>query len=396
MKFYLIGLDDNKQPCLTDEVRDIIAAHRIFSGGARHQGMVGRLLPASHRWIEIRVPLEEVFRQYGEEEEVVVFVSGDPLFFGFAHTIQQRLPEAEIAVFPHFHSLQQLAHRLLMPYQDLRMVSLTGRSWQAFDEALISGYEAIGVLTDRKEHTPDAIARRMLDYGYGNYTLTIGELLGNRAEENVSVRRPEEVAGCSYAYPNNLILRRTHPRPRPLGIPDEAFELLDGRAKMITKMPVRLLTLSMLDLRERRVAWDIGFCTGAVSVEMRLQFPQLQVVAFEKRAVCAGILEANARRFGTPGIQAVTGDFLHCDLSVYPPPDAVFVGGHGGQLDEITAKVSEVLRPSGVLVFNAVSEASRALFIEAIARHGLSYEQSVSIQVDQFNRIEVMKANKIR
>ena len=67
------------------------------------------------------------------------------------------------------------------------------------------------------------------------------------------------------------------------GIPEEQFELLDGRANMITKMPVRLLSLSLLDLRNRSVMWDVGFCTGSVSIEAKLQFPHLDIVAFEKR-----------------------------------------------------------------------------------------------------------------
>ena len=44
-----------------------------------------------------------------------------------------------------------LAHRLVMPYHDMRIVSLTGRPWPEFDKALIERTEKIGILTD-KEH----------------------------------------------------------------------------------------------------------------------------------------------------------------------------------------------------------------------------------------------------
>ena len=52
---------------------------------------------------------------------------------------------------------------------------------------------------------------------------------------------------------------------------------------MITKAPIRLLTLQALELNRRRVFWDIGFCTGSVSIEARLQFPHLAVISFEIR-----------------------------------------------------------------------------------------------------------------
>ena len=112
--------------------------------GKRHYELMRDRLPEQYVWIDITVPLEEVFEKYAAYCEVVVFASGDPLFFGFANTVKSRLPEAEIQVFPWFNSLQMLAHRLVIPYQDMEVVSLTGRPWHEFDRALIAGKEKIG------------------------------------------------------------------------------------------------------------------------------------------------------------------------------------------------------------------------------------------------------------
>jgi precorrin-6Y C5,15-methyltransferase (decarboxylating) len=393
-KFYIIGIDDNQEQSFSEEVRNIIASHRIFSGGIRHHEIVAALLPEGHSWIDITVPLIHIFDQYATYPEVVIFASGDPLFFGFANTIQREMPDAEIVLYPYFNSLQLLAHRLLMPYQDMHVISLTGRNWHKFDEALITGYDKIGVLTDSKQHTPLTIARRMLDYGYDNYTLSVGELLGNKEKEKVSVWELKDVVNHEFAFPNNLILQRTYKRYRPLGIPEDEFNLLDGRAKMITKMPIRLLTLSLLDLRDKAVFWDIGFCTGSVSIEAKMQFPHLQVIAFEKREGGKALIESNARRFGIPGIQSIISDFTETDISALPQPDAIFIGGHGGKMKEVIGKVSDVLRLGGIIVFNSVSEESRELFEEAIKLYQLNPKESISIQIDDFNRIEVMKVIK--
>jgi len=396
MKFIVIGITDHPQPFFPPEVMDVIRQGKVFSGGKRHHEIVGPLLPEDAEWIDITAPLDAVFEQY-VGPCVIVFASGDPLFFGFANTIRRKMPEAEIMLYPSFNSLQMLAHRLVMPYHDMRIVSLTGRPWPEFDKALIEGAEKIGVLTDR-EHTPAAIAQRMLEYGY-NYKMYVGEHLGNPELEKVTTLSLEEAARRDFDYPNCVILHSCHARHSWFGIPDADFTLLDGREKMITKMPIRLLTLQALDLPKRQVLWDIGFCTGSVSIEARLQFPHLQIEAFEIRPECEAIIHENARRFGAPGIGIHIGDFLETDISALPRPDAVFIGGHGGHLKDIMSKVLTVLAPEGVIVFNSVTSPkvpvdSKKLWDEACAELRLHQEPPLRIQLNDYNPIEILKVKK--
>ena len=113
MKFTVIGITDAPKPFFTPEVMEIIRAGTVFSGGKRHHEIMAPLLPEKALWIDITAPLDAVFEQYGQlDADVIVFASGDPLFFGFANTIRRLLPKAEIELFPSFNSLQMLAHRL--------------------------------------------------------------------------------------------------------------------------------------------------------------------------------------------------------------------------------------------------------------------------------------------
>ena len=420
MKFMVIGITDNPTPWFPLEVMEIIRQGKVFSGGKRHHEIVAPLLPADAQWIDITVPLDAVFEQY--HDEVVVFASGDPLFFGFANTIKRKMPDAEIVVFPTFNSLQMLAHRLVMPYHDIRIVSLTGRPWPEFDKALIERAEKIGVLTD-KEHTPTAIAQRMLEYGYTNYTMYVGEHLGNPSLEKVTTLTLEEAAKTEFAMPNCLILNTNcHElnmnfsqitinddscsirdnlcfKKGLFGIPDQAFTLLDGREKMITKMPIRLLTLQALDLPKRHVLWDIGFCTGSISIEARLQFPHLHIEAFEIRSECEGIIHENAHRFGAPGINIHIGDFLETDISALPRPDAVFIGGHGGRLKDVMKKVLTVLTNDGCVVMNSVKAPkvttdSHQLWDEACLELGLQQAPPMRIVINEHHPIEILKCRR--
>jgi len=424
MRFFVIGITDNPTPWFPPEVMEIIKNGKVFSGGKRHHEIVASLLPANAEWIDITVPLDAVFKQY--HDEVVVFASGDPLFFGFANTIRRKMkeqreqsgacscsaesrlnssvaqmPEAEIVIYPTFNSLQMLAHRLVMPYHDMRIVSLTGRPWPEFDKALIERAKKIGVLTD-KEHTPTAIAQRMLEYGYSDYQMSVGEHLGNPTKEKVTTLSLKEAARTEFPMPNCVILCPICCdciAAKPFGMPDSDFSLLDGREKMITKMPVRLLTLQALELPKRRVFWDIGFCTGSVSIEARLQFPHLDIEAFEIRPECEAIIQENARRFGTPGINVHIGDFTETDITALPRPEAVFIGGHGGRLKSIIRKVLTVLTDDGCIVMNSVKAPkvttdSHQLWDEVCQELGLRQAPPMRIIIDEHHPIEILKCSR--
>lgn len=386
-KCTIIGISDSRHQWFPPVVLESINRSKIFSGGKRHHEIVNDVLPEGACWIDITVPLQDVFDRYLEHDEIVIFASGDPLFYGFANTVQREFPECDIKVFPSFNSLQMLAHRLQTPYHDMRVCSLTGRSWDALDEALIRDEKQIGCLTDRNK-TPHAVYERMSRYGYDNYEMYVGVNLGN--EETERVERYD--ANAEYPVPNCLILMRKGERKRYFGIPDADFTHLNGRTRMITKMPIRLLSLSMLDLTSKHTFWDVGFCTGSVSIEAKLHFPHLHVEAFEIREEGRDLMARNSERFGVPGINVHIGDFMQEDVSQIQQPDAVFIGGHGGRLLEIVHKVREVLRPDGCIVFNSVSDESQNLFLKAIKETGMSLINKTCITVDDNNPITILKA----
>lgn len=125
-----------------------------------------------------------------------------------------------------------------------------------------------------------------------------------------------------------------------------------------------------------------------------LQFPHLHVVSFEVREECEQIIATNTRRFGTPGIEVVIGDFTKCDISKYERPDSVFIGGHGGKLDSIMGMLHEVLRTEGVILFNSVSKESREMFLVAANKYNYEIIKELSITVDNYNTINIIKAKK--
>ena len=226
-KFIVIGIADSRCPWFPPETMELIRRGKVFSGGRRHREVVGDILPRDCEWINVTLPLEDVV---GAED------------------------------------------------------------WKNLDAVLMEDCGMIGVLTDRRRD-PGAIARRLLYYGYDNYVMWVGENLGNEERERVATLTLEEAAGRGFEHPNCVILRMQRRRHRYFGLPDDGFAHLDGRINMITKMPVRLVALSMLGIPERTSMWDVGFCTGSVSIEAKLRNPRLDITAFEKREESMGLLE---------------------------------------------------------------------------------------------------------
>lgn len=392
MVFHVIGIG-NKTPEPTEQNLSLIQRHAIFSGGQRHYDLVKHLLPAIHQWIGIKSPMEQVFERYQQAgQPIIVFASGDPLFYGMANTLRTKYPQAEIHTYPYFSSIQLLAHRAAINSNLLRTVSVHGRSWLALDEAIIRQEPLIGVLTDG-EKSPSAIAKRLLDYGYTNYSIWIGEDLEGE-QERVRQLSLQKAAKESFHSLNGVILQKETHRDISFGIEDAAFEGLEGRPNMITKMPIRLCSLHALALGSKTVLWDIGFCTGSLSIEAKLRFPGLDIHAFEKRTECLEIIQNNQRKHGTPGINVYIGDIFEADLTQISQPQAVFVGGHGGRLNELLQKINPCLDAGAVIVINAVQEDSITDFIAFSGKVNWKLEAPLKLRVDQHNEITILKAIK--
>ncbi|WNH12483.1 precorrin-6y C5,15-methyltransferase (decarboxylating) subunit CbiE [Thalassobellus suaedae] len=390
--FYLIGISNHSTPTWNDEVFKLINKSTIFSGGKRHYQLVKSFLPKNHTWIEISGKMDVLIKQYNViDSSIVVFASGDPFFYGFGNTLQRLSPNAKLKTFPYFNSIQLLCHKTQTNYNTLKTVSVHGRDWSALDEALINRVELIGVLTDTK-NTPSKIAKRMLQYGFDNYSITIGEALEGNNEHIEQL----DLLACTDKVHHSLncvLLKQIALKQKPFGIPDSAFIPLANRTNMITKMPIRLSTIGVLELQNKAVFWDIGSCTGSVAIEAKQHFPHLKIIAFEKRTECASIIQKNTEQFSTPGIAMVIDDFFSLNINDYPIPDVVFIGGHGGRLKELIHIINQ-LNPLVRFVINAVKESSSQVFVEELTQ--LNYTIStLVIQVDTHNKISIHSAKKI-
>ncbi|PWI32251.1 cobalt-precorrin-6Y C(15)-methyltransferase [Vibrio albus] len=119
----------------------------------------------------------------------------------------------------------------------------------------------------------------------------------------------------------------------------------------MTKQEVRAVVLDRLELKEARRFVDIGAGTGSVAIEVALRVPQLEVTAVERKAEAVDIMLENMQQLKCQQIKLIR-DEAPCELE--GELDAVFIGGTGGNLEEIIQWALEKMVVGGRLVMTFI------------------------------------------
>lgn len=334
-----VGLDGAAG--LSPALQALIAAATLLVGSDRHLSYFPHYSGQRLLLQDLSQAMRQLHQQLHThpESQIVVLVSGDPLFFGLGRLLLQEFPPEHLTFHPHLSAVQLAFNRIKIPWQDAQIISAHGRSLEELTQVLQQGGAKIAVLTD-PTHTPAAIARLILALDLPTaYQFWVCENLGG-PEERVQVFPPEAVVCQTFAPLNLVVLLRQTPTPTDplplqtlprLGIPDGAFLSFSDRPGLITKREVRILALGELGLKPGQVIWDIGAGTGSVAIEIARLVPDATIYAIEKTAVGTHLIRQNQQRFQVPNLIPVHGSAPD-SLQDLPQPDRVFIGGSGGQL----------------------------------------------------------------
>ncbi len=301
----------------------------------------------------------------GRRDGCVVVYSGDAGFYSGARGLLPLLREHNIParVLPGISSVQLLSARLGRPWQDWELVSAHGTECNA--AAAVSKGKPAFFLTGGTLG-PGEICQRLTGAGLGSLKVTVGENL-SYPDEKITCGTAEELAG--QAFPSlSVLLAEAAPRleRRCPGLPDEAF--LRGTAPM-TKQEVRAAALSKLAVGPSDVLWDVGAGTGSVSVELALAAPEGQVFAVECEQDACALIRDNRQKFSAWNLQIVEGRAPQA-LADLPAPDAVFVGGTKGGMEEIIDLALAKNKNARVCV-SAIAVETLSAAVAALTKHGL-------------------------
>lgn len=144
---------------------------------------------------------------------------------------------------------------------------------------------------------------------------------------------------------------------------DEVF--IRGNVPM-TKSEVRAISLSKLELKPDAIFYDIGAGTGSVSIEAALVASNGQVYAIEQKREAVELLYANRDKFGVKNLTVIEGKAPEA-LRGLPAPTHAFIGGSGGQMEEIIHALLEA-NHNVRIVLNIIAMETLASTVELLKR----------------------------
>ncbi|WP_100407078.1 precorrin-6y C5,15-methyltransferase (decarboxylating) subunit CbiE [Bacillus solitudinis] len=316
-------------------------------GGERNLGLFPQYTGEK---IVLKGGLKETIDQLLEsDKKTVVLASGDPLFFGIGRYLASKLDNIEI--YPSLSSIQEGFAKMKESWHDATFISVHGRSMVGLAQK-IDGLDKVCLLTD-EQHTPAKIANYLLDFNMTEYKAFVAEALGGESEKTAWFSL-EELTEYEANPLNIVVLKKMKDAPvYPLGIDDSLFKQRKPDKGLITKKEIRILSIAAMKINKASTVWDIGTCTGSVSIEAAKIAKEGQVFAIEKNEADLENCFENMKIFRTD-FTAVHGKAPEY-LDTWPDPDAVFIGGTGGEMKDIIQLCTHRLKKNGRIVLNAVT-----------------------------------------
>ncbi|MHC5902817.1 precorrin-6y C5,15-methyltransferase (decarboxylating) subunit CbiE [Streptomyces sp. S6] len=337
--------------------QEVLDGAELVVGGRRHLAAVTLPPGADSVVLGPLAPAFDVVEKYlGEGRRVVVLASGDPGFFGVVRALAERFGPGVLDVRPGVSSVATAFARLGVAWDDAVVVSAHGRAARVAVN-VCRAFPKVAVLTG-PGGGPAELGAGLVGYAR---ELVVGTSLGDPVLERVERVTPEEAAGRDWGSAVSVVLclgagqRGSGMRTvAGGGVSPDRWALEEGdfahRDSMITKFEVRALALARLGPRVGELVWDVGSGSGSVAVECA-RFGAA-VSAVEKAADGVERVRANAAAHGVD-VHVVHGEAPGA-LARLDDPDAVFVGGGGGELPAIVAECARRARRVVVVAMAAV------------------------------------------
>ena len=399
-KVHIVGISDDGLQGLTSVARECLAGADLLIG---ESGLLSQVVDSTADSWDPEGELDLVVDRIANhpQQQIVLLASGDPLFYGMARYLCERLGKERFEVLPHVSSMQMAFARIKESWDEAYLTNLASQPVDMVVERIRTA-EKVGIFTTESS-PPGAVAKACLDRKIDYFTAYVCENLGS-PDERVTYGELDEIAGQEFSSLNVMILIRKPDVPdrppalvgrRLFGNPDEMFSQSQPKRGLVTPAEVRSVALAELDLGPNSVVWDVGAGSGSIAVEAAQIANGGRVFAIEMDPEDYALISANAERFGTENLTPVLGKAPEVweDL---PAPDAVFVGGTGRQVSQLAVQALQRLRPGGRLVVNVNSIENLAAVRSALQEQvgeAQTWMFSISRGADQFEQLRFESLN---
>lgn len=331
-RIILAGIGPGHMDLMTGEVRSAVAEADVLIGARRMLEPwkdTGRTCHEEYRPEEIK----KYIKDHNEFRNIVVLFSGDLSFYSGAKKLMQCLGKEEVVLLPGISSVSLMAARLGESWEDSTIGSLHGQSTGVL--AALREKGKVFLLTGKSGDIRE-VCHRLCRFGKPEAEVAAGSHLSYReerilrgtAEELAENPETEKMDGLSVLFIKDPLWE---PQVLTPGFADSFF--VRGAVPM-TKQEVRTVILSAMKLRKNSVVYDIGAGTGSVAVEAARIACCGTVYAIEQKTEGIALIDTNSGKAGTENVIAVEGKAPDI-LEKLEAPQIVFIGGSGGNLEQI-------------------------------------------------------------
>jgi precorrin-6Y C5,15-methyltransferase (decarboxylating) len=356
-KIHIIGVGSDGPAGLTTRARELLLNADLIIGSDHSHELVPE---ARGKRLRIGANMSDLVRTLESNlgcKRMVVLAGGDPLFYGVARYLCDRLGKDRFDVIPHVSSMQLAFARVKESWEEAYLTNLATHPLETvLDRIRVA--EVVGMFTSESE-SPQRVARDLLARGLDYFRAYVCENLGS-PDERVTQGELADIQEMEFAPLNVMILKRKPGRPdqqrragrfRRFGNPDDVFAQSRPKSGLITQSEVRAIALAELDIQPACIVWDIGAGSGSVAIEAAQLAEPGTVFAIEEDAADYHLILANAQTFGVRNLKAVHGT-APAVFAGLPAPDAIFVGGTGKEVSRLLEAAYSPLRSGGRLAVN--------------------------------------------
>ncbi|MDE2442129.1 MAG: precorrin-6y C5,15-methyltransferase (decarboxylating) subunit CbiE [Betaproteobacteria bacterium] len=390
----LLGILDDGWAGLSDNARQRLATADVVIGAGRTLELVRSHLAPSAQCLDMDGKLGQVGgwiqAARAEGKNAVALATGDPLCHGIASWLTGKLGPDGFVIIPAISTLQLAFARFKTAWQDVTIATChSADAGEWFIGATpqhglyklmrsIARHPRVALFTG-PENTPDRLARALITAGYGQESgdevrLSVACRLLLPDETIFTGLSVHEAASMQFPQPNVVLVERSpNASLHCFGLDDLDYIQRSPEKGLITKQEARALSLAKLRLSPDSIVWDIGAGSGSVGLECARIASNGHVWAIEKNEGDAANARANAAKFRV-------GNYTLCEgkapalLDTWPNPDAVFIGGSGGELAELIGLILDRLKPDGRLVMNFVTLENLATATTTLKTIGASWD----------------------
>ena len=367
----LIGILDDGWSGLSDAARERLTTASVVVGAGRTLDLVRPHLRNDTHCRDMDGALTAVPQwtqaALAEGRPVAILATGDPLCHGLGAWLSDKI-DAPLEILPNVSTLQLACARFRQPWQDIKIASCHSKDageWFLGATPAHGLYPAMRAIARHPrvflftgpENSPARLARALLTAGYTSdeVRLSVACRLQLPDEQLFPDLSLDAAATMAFPEPNVVLVQRTEESGAPsFGLDDLEYIQRSPEKGLITKQEARALSLAKLRLKPDATVWDIGAGSGSVGLEAARLAPQGHVWAIEKAEGDAANARANAARFRIGNYSLFDGKAPQ-HLDTWPDPDAVFIGGSGGELSGLIDLILARLKPGGRLVMNFVT-----------------------------------------